>query len=85
MSTLKVKVLYTVLIFFTLIFSQVAMADDPPPPPPPGGGHGATGNQGPLSVPLYSGIAVFLAFAAVYGGREWYKSRANSADVPVQE
>jgi hypothetical protein len=77
MNSFKIKVLYTFLICFLLTISQFAVAEDPPPPPPPGS-HGATGNQGPLDAPLNDGVYIFLAFAAAYAGREFYKSRKLS-------
>lgn len=61
--------------FFCLSFGTVSLyADDPPPPPPPGE-HGATGNKGPTGAPIGGGVAIFMAFAAAYAGREYYKSR----------
>jgi hypothetical protein len=76
MNSFKIKVLYTFFVCFFLTISQFAVADPPLPP----SGHGATGNQGagPLNGPLNDGVYIFLAFAAAYAGREWYKSRKLS-------
>ena len=74
MNKLRIKILFFLSIFCFLALSHVALADPPDPPPPPGG-HGSNGNQDPLGAPIDGGLSIFLAFAAAYSGREWYKGR----------
>ncbi|MEI6435870.1 MAG: hypothetical protein WCP32_13570 [Bacteroidota bacterium] len=69
---IRIRFFLSALCFFAL--SQVALADPPLPPPPPGG-HGSAGNQNPLPAPIDGGLTIFLAFAAAYSGREWYKGK----------
>ena len=73
------------ILFFTFLFCLLfgagsLYADDPPPPPPPGE-HGVTGNQGPLGAPIGGGVAIFLAFATMFAGYEYYKSRKKEETV----
>lgn len=79
------KVLYRILLIISFVslltFSNIAFGDDPPPPP---GGHGETGNKGPTGSPIGGGLAVFMAFAAGYAGREWYKGRKSKTQADEQ-
>ncbi|MCX6278581.1 MAG: hypothetical protein NT004_10835 [Bacteroidetes bacterium] len=70
---IRIRFFLSALCFFAL--SQVAIASDPLEPPPPPGGHGSNGNQNPLGAPIDGGLTIFLAFAAAYSGREWYKGK----------
>ena len=74
MNKLYIKIRIFLIIICFVALSQVSLADDPLPPPPPGE-HGTNGDQDPLGAPIDGGLTVFLAFAAMYSGREWYKGR----------
>jgi hypothetical protein len=71
------RIFLGILCFVAL--SQVSLADDPLPPPPPPD-HGTNGDHDPLGAPIDGGLTVFLAFAAMYSGREWYKGRKEKLD-----
>lgn len=74
------RIIFFVTLFCLSLGAGNLFADDPPPPPPPGS-HGETGNQGPMDSPIGGGAAIFLAFAAAYAGREYYKSRKREEEV----
>lgn len=76
MRSLIYRILLSLGLFFIFSATSVVLADDPPPPP---GGHGEPGNQGPTGAPIDGGLAVFMAFAAAYAGREWYKRKRQES------
>lgn len=69
------SVLLGALLMGGVLLSDGIMAQAPPPPPPPPGDHGSGTNKGPLGAPIDGGLAVFIAFAAGYAGREWMKRK----------
>ena len=68
------SVLLGALLMGGVLLSDSIMAQAPPPPPPQGE-HGSGTNKGPLGAPIDGGLAVFIAFAAGYAGREWMKRK----------
>jgi hypothetical protein len=78
MRRLIIKLFLCINLILLLSIPTIVLADDPTPPPPPGG-HGETGNQGPTGAPIDGGLAVFMAFAAGYAAREWYKRNRQEA------
>jgi hypothetical protein len=60
-------------LFCFVMFSGDILAQAPPPP----SDHGGQTNNGPMGAPVDGGVAVFLAFAATFAGREWIKRRKS--------
>ena len=64
-------------LFCATLIPLLADAQLPAPPPPPGS-HGTNTNSSPLGAPIDGGMTIFLAFAAVYSGREWMKGKMSA-------
>lgn len=75
----RVTRLFSILVMIAGIsFASSLHADYPPPPVPPGE-HGSAINQSPTGTPIHGGLAIFLAFAAVYAGRVYFQMRRDES------
>ncbi len=64
------KVIFTVLLVFSLTLGFNTFGQDVPPPPP--NEHGSTGNEDPTDSPIGGGLFILLGLGLSYGGLKAY-------------
>ncbi len=77
-NTVKLFVLATLLLCFTVI-TQSSMAQPPPPPPAE---KGTENNQAPSEAPLGDGTLILIIFAAAYYSIYAYKIKSETLAKP---
>lgn len=74
------KVIFKLLLVFTISFSSFTLLAQGPPPPPDG--HGGTGNTNAgAGAPIGGGLFILLGLGAAYGGRKLYLKNKEEEEV----